>query len=182
MAQGDINITVVGNVVTDPELRYTNSGTPVASFRVASNTRRFDQATGQWVNGDSTFLTCNAWRNLGQNIVNSITKGTRVVVTGVFRENSYTDAQGNPRTSYEIQVEDIGPSLRYATAEVTRLSGGAGQSGGYSAGNAGGNQGGYQPQAAPQSDSGFPGPSQDPWQTAGDSGFPQGNSQAQPPF
>lgn len=173
MAQGDINITVVGNVVSDPELRYTSNGTPVASFRIVSNTRRYDQATNTWVDGTSTFLSCSAWRNLGQNVASSITKGMRVIVTGVFRDASYTDNQGNNRTAYEILVDDIGPSLRYATAEVTRLS----QSGG-----------GFQSQqAAPQApvggqDGGFSKPPvQDPWAT-GDAGFNQGNSQAQPPF
>lgn len=144
---GETVITVVGNLTADPELRYTNSGVPVASFTVASTPRTFDRQSGEWRDGDALFLRCSAWRQLGENIAESLEKGARVVVQGRLKQNSYQDRDGNNRTSIELDVDEIGPSLRYATAKpvkVQRGGGGGGYGGGQQGGGySGGDQSGY---------------------------------------
>lgn len=138
MAQGDTQITVVGNIVADPELRYTPNGAAVANFRVASTPRRYDQQAGQFVDGEPLFLTCNVWRQPAENVANSLNKGDRVIVTGRLRQRSYEDRNGERRTVFEIEVEEVGPSLRFATADINKAYRGGGQGG-----NAGGGQGGF---------------------------------------
>lgn len=115
-------LTIVGNLTAEPELRFTNSGLPVASFTVASTPRTFDKQTGEWKDGDALFMRCSAWRDLAENVAESLTKGTRVVVQGRLKQNSYTDKEGNQRISIELQVDEIGPSLRYATAKPVRAN------------------------------------------------------------
>ena len=143
MAQGDTQITVVGNIVADPELRYTPNGAAVANFRVASTPRRYDQQAGQFVDGEPLFLTCNVWRQPAENVANSLNKGDRVIVTGRLRQRSYEDRNGERRTVFEIEVEEVGPSLRFATADINKAFRGGGQGNGGNGGNGGfGNQGG----------------------------------------
>ncbi|MCL2582308.1 MAG: single-stranded DNA-binding protein [Streptosporangiales bacterium] len=141
MALGDTPITISGNLVADPELRFTASGQPVASFRVASTPRTRDQATGEWKDGESLFLTCSVWRQQAENVAESLQRGMRVIVTGRLKQRSYDTKDGERRTVYEIDVEDVGPSLRTASAKVTRASRSGGQGGGFGGGNQGG--GGY---------------------------------------
>ncbi|KAB1502772.1 single-stranded DNA-binding protein [Corynebacterium sp. 320] len=144
MAQGDTPITVVGNIVADPELRYTPNGAAVANFRVASTPRRWDSQTNQYVDGEALFLTCNVWRQAAENVANTLSKGDRVIVTGRLRQRSYEDKNGERRHVFEVEVDEVGPSLRFATAQITKTSrGGQGGQGGYG-GNAGnGGQGGF---------------------------------------
>lgn len=137
MAQGDTPITVVGNLVADPELRYTPSGAAVANFRVASTPRRFDSQSNQWVDGEALFLTCNIWRQAAENVANSLTKGDRVIVTGRLRQRSYDTREGEKRTVFEVEVDEVGPSLRYATSQVSRTPRQGGQ-GGWNGGQQGG--------------------------------------------
>lgn len=146
----DTVITVVGNLTADPELRFTNSGIPVASFTVASTPRTFDRQSGEWKDGEALFLRCSIWRDAAENVAESLTKGTRVIVQGRLQQRSYTDREGNNRTSIELQVDEIGPSLRYATAKPTptQRGGGGNFGGGFNGGNSGGGnygggQGGY---------------------------------------
>lgn len=117
---GETPITIVGNVVADPELRFTPNGTAVANFRIASTPRRFNSQTNQWEEGDALFLTCNAWKQMGENTSNTLVKGMRVIVTGTLRQRSYQTKSGEQRSVYEVDVDDLGPSLRYATATVDR--------------------------------------------------------------
>lgn len=134
---GEPIITLIGNLTADPVIRFTQRGDAVANFTVASTPRTFDRTTNQWRDGEALFMNCVAWRNLAQNISDSLTKGSRVIVSGRMKSNSYQDREGNNRRSIEIDVEEIGPSLRYATATVNRTSGRS--SGGYNDGfNAGG--------------------------------------------
>ena len=209
MAQGDTPITLVGNLVADPELRYTPSGAAVANFRVASTPRRFDSQSNQWVDGEALFLACNIWRQAAENVANSLTKGDRVIVQGRLRQRSYDTREGEKRTVYEIEVDEVGPSLRYATSQVTKTprqggqgnwnggnqGGNQGNQGGYSGGNQGGqgnqgNQGGFggnqNRSAAPQqgNQGGFGGRNasndDDPWSSdPQSSGFDGGD---EPPF
>lgn len=205
MAQGDTPITMVGNLVADPELRYTPSGAAVANFRVASTPRRFDSQSNQWVDGEALFLACNIWRQAAENVANSLTKGDRVIVQGRLRQRSYDTREGEKRTVYEVEVDEVGPSLRYATSQVTKTprqggqgnwnGGNQGNQGGYSGGNQGGqgnagNQGGFggnqNRSAAPQqgNQGGFGGRNastdDDPWSSAPQSsGFDGGD---EPPF
>ena len=130
MAQGETPITVVGNLVADPELRYTPSGAPVANFRVASTPRRYDSQTNQWVDGDAMFLTCNVWRQAAENAAESLKKGMRVIVNGRLRQRSFETRDGEQRRVFEIEVDEVGPSLKYATARVTRTQRDGGQQGG----------------------------------------------------
>lgn len=120
MAQGDVTITVVGNLVAAPELRFTPNGAAVASFRVASTPRRYNSATNQWEDGEPMFLTCNAWRQMAEHINASLDKGTRVIVTGRLRQRSYETQNNEKRTVFELEVDEIGPSLRYVTASLQR--------------------------------------------------------------
>jgi single-strand DNA-binding protein len=131
MAAGDTQITMAGNLVDDPELRFTPAGQPVARFRVASTPRYLDKNTNEWKDGDSLFLTCNVWRQAAENVAESLTRGTRVIVSGRLRQRSYETKEGEKRTVYEVEVDDVGPSLRNASAKVNRVArNGSGGSGG----------------------------------------------------
>ncbi len=172
MAQGDILVTIIGNLTNDPELRFTPSGAAVASFTVASSSRVLDKQTNEWKDGDTTFLRCNVWRQYAENVAESLQRGMRVIVNGRLKQRSYETKEGEKRTVYEIEVDDVGPALRYATAKVTKVSrGGPGGGSGF---------------GAPASDS----PSDDPWATpaagsnAGGSwgGGGSGASTDEPPF
>jgi len=123
---GETIITVVGNLTADPELRYTQNGLPVANFTIASTPRNFDRASGEWKDGEALFLRASVWREFAEHVAGSLTKGMRVVATGRLKQRSYQDREGNQRTSIELEVDEIGPSLRYATAQVTRAAGGGG--------------------------------------------------------
>jgi len=122
MAAGDTNITIIGNVVNDPELRYTPTGQAVATFRVASTPRFMDRTTNEWKDGDSLFLSCNVWRQAAENVVETLTKGARVIVVGRLKQRSYETREGEKRTVYEIEVDEVGPSLRSASAKVSRTT------------------------------------------------------------
>lgn len=119
---GETVITIVGNLVEDPELRYTSSGVPVANFRVASTPRTFDRQANEWKDGATLFLPCSVWRDHAENVAESLTKGMRVIVTGALISKSYETREGEKRTSMEINVDEVGPALRYASAKVTRTS------------------------------------------------------------
>lgn len=121
MAAGDVTITVVGNLVADPELRFTPSGAAVANFRIASTPRVLDKATNEWKDGESLFLSCNVWRQYAENVAESLQKGMRVIVTGRLKQRSYETREGEKRTVFELDVEDVGPALRNATAKVNRV-------------------------------------------------------------
>ncbi|TXK18932.1 single-stranded DNA-binding protein [Homoserinibacter sp. GY 40078] len=123
---GETIITVVGNLTADPELRYTQSGLAVANFTIASTPRTFDRATNDWKDGEALFLRASCWREFAEHVAGSLTKGSRVIATGRLKQRSYDDRDGNKRTAIELEVDEIGPSLRYATAQVTRTSGGGG--------------------------------------------------------
>nr|WP_104787431.1 single-stranded DNA-binding protein [Streptomyces sp. QL37]PPQ58579.1 single-stranded DNA-binding protein [Streptomyces sp. QL37] len=138
---GETVITVVGNLVDDPELRFTPSGAAVAKFRVASTPRIFDRQTNEWKDGEGLFLTCSVWRQAAENVAESLTRGMRVVVQGRLKQRSYEDREGVKRTVYELDVEEVGPSLKNATAKVTKTTGRGGQGGGQG-GYGGGQQGG----------------------------------------
>ncbi|AZI59248.1 single-stranded DNA-binding protein [Nakamurella antarctica] len=167
---GDTIITVVGNLTADPELRFTASGAAVANFTVASTPRTFDRASGEWKDGEALFLRCNIWRQAAENVAESLTRGSRVVVTGRLKQRSFDTKEGEKRTVIELEVDEIGPSLRYATAKVNRVNrgsdgaSGAGGGGGYGAG--GGSGGGA--------------PAEDPWASAPPAG--QGGYSDEPPF
>jgi single-strand DNA-binding protein len=180
MAAGDTQITLVGNLVGDPELRYTQTGQAVATFRVASTPRFRDNATGEWKDGDSLFLSCNVWRQAAENVAESLQRGTRVIVSGRLRQRSYETREGEKRTVYEIEVDDVGPSLRNASAKVTKSSrsgGGQGGSGGQSGGYGGG-QGGSGGQSGGYGGGQGGGAASDPWASeAGD-----GGTTDEPPF
>ena len=160
MAAGDTQITIVGNLVADPELRFTPSGQPVATFRVASTPRFMDRETQEWKDGDSLFLSCNVWRQAAENVAESLQRGMRVIVSGRLRQRNYETKEGEKRTVYEVEVDDVGPSLRNASAKVTRANRSSGGFSGGQGAQAGGNQGG-------QGSSGG-GRAEDPW--ASDSG------------
>src|SRR5215468_12542188 len=136
MAAGDTQITIVGNLVGDPELRYTPTGQAVATFRVASTPRFRDNSTGEWKDGDSLFLSCNVWRQAAENVAESLQRGMRVIVSGRLRQRNYETQQGEKRTVFKVEVDDVGPSLRNASAKVTRANR---SSGGFSGGQGGGN-------------------------------------------
>ena len=177
MAAGDTQITIVGNLVDDPQLRYTPTGNAVANFRVASTPRFMDRATNEWKDGDSLFLSCNVWRQAAENVAESLQRGMRVIVQGRLRQRSYETKEGEKRTVYEVEVDEVGPSLRNASAKVTkstRSTGGFGGGGGAPAGPGG--QGGY-------GGGGGGRPADDPWASdarggsAGDGGYTD-----EPPF
>ena len=176
MAAGDTPITVVGNLVADPELRFTPSGQPVATFRVASTPRMRDAASGEWKDGDSLFLTCNVWRQAAENVAESLQRGMRVIVTGRLKQRNYETKEGEKRTVYEVEVDDVGPSLRNASAKVNRASRGSGEGGfGGGGGNrSGGGYGGGQGSSGGGSSS----RNEDPW--ASDAGG--GGYSDEPPF
>jgi len=130
---GETIITVVGNLTSDPELRYTQNGLAVANFTIASTPRNFDRATNDWKDGEALFLRASVWREFAEHVAGSLTKGSRVIATGRLKQRSYETKEGEKRTSIELEVDEIGPSLRYATAQVTRAardSGGASGGGG----------------------------------------------------
>ena len=124
---GETVITVVGNLTADPELRYAQNGLPVANFTIASTPRNFDRASGEWKDGDALFLRASVWREFAEHVAGSLTKGSRVIATGRLKQRSYETREGEKRTAIELEVDEIGPSLRYATAQVTRAAGGGGQ-------------------------------------------------------
>ncbi|WP_055599084.1 single-stranded DNA-binding protein [Streptomyces aureus] len=176
---GETVITVVGNLVDDPELRFTPSGAAVAKFRIASTPRTFDRQTNEWKDGESLFLTCSVWRQAAENVAESLQRGMRVVVQGRLKQRSYEDREGVKRTVYELDVEEVGPSLKNATAKVTKTTGRGGQ-GGYGGGGGGqqaggggswgGNSGGGQ-------QGGGGAPADDPWATGGSSSSGGGQQQ-----
>ena len=127
---GETVITVVGNLVDDPELRFTQAGVAVAKFRIASTPRVYDKQANEWKDGDSLFLTCSAWRKLAENVAESLAKGVRVIVQGRLKQRSYEDGQGVKRTVYELDVDEVGPSLARATAKVEKNQPGSGNRGG----------------------------------------------------
>jgi len=181
MAAGDTQITIAGNLVDDPELRFTPAGQPVARFRVASTPRFRDNSTGEWKDGDSLFLTCNVWRQAAENVAESLQRGMRVIVSGRLRQRSYETKEGEKRTVYEVEVDDVGPSLRNASAKVARAQRSSGSGGGFG-GNQGGGQGysGGSGGSGGSSGSGGSGGGRaeaDPWATAEPGGFSD-----EPPF
>ncbi|MGC5009984.1 single-stranded DNA-binding protein [Streptosporangium sp. DT93] len=145
MAAGDTTITIVGNLVDDPELRFTPTGQAVARFRIASTPRFLDKTTNEWKDGEGLFLTCNVWRQAAENVAESLQRGMRVIVQGRLRQRSYETKEGEKRTVYEVEVDEVGPSLRNATAKVNKTARQGGQQGG---GGFGG------------------GPANDPWSSA----------------
>jgi single-strand DNA-binding protein len=160
---GETVITVVGNLTADPELRYTQSGVPVANFTIASTPRTFDRASGEWKDGDALFLRASVWREFAEHVAGSLTKGMRVIAQGNLRQRNYETREGERRSSIELDVQEIGPSLRYATAQVTRSAAPAGGFGGGRSGGAPQQIPGGAPQAAPQSGG-------EPWATPGSTG------------
>lgn len=168
---GETSITLVGNLTADPELRFTPAGAPVANFTVASTPRTFDRQTSEWKDGDAMFLNCAVWRQAAENVAESLTKGMRVVVQGRLRSRSYETREGEKRTVFEVDVDEVGPSLKYASAKVTRnqSSGGGGYSGGQqsSGGNWGGAAQGGRPAGGSQGGGSDSRPAgNDPWASA----------------
>ncbi|MTB70741.1 single-stranded DNA-binding protein [Arsenicicoccus sp. MKL-02] len=166
---GETTLTIIGNLTQDPELRFTPSGAAVANFTVASTPRTFDRQSNEWKDGETLFMRCSVWREAAENVAESLQRGMRVVVTGRLVSRSWEDKEsGQKRSVMEMQVDEVGPSLRYATAKVTRTQrgggGGGGQGGGFGGGNAGsgGGQGGW--------GGGNAGSGDDPWSTGGGSG------------
>ena len=146
MAAGDVVVTIVGNLTNDPELRFTPSGAAVASFTVASTPRVLDKATNEWKDGEALFMRCSVWRQYAENVAESLTKGSRVIVTGRLKQRSYETREGEKRTIVEMEVDEVGPALKYATAKVNKVSRG----GGFGDAGAASGQGG-DPWAAPAS-------------------------------
>ena len=159
---GDTVITVVGNLTADPELRFTPSGAAVANFTVASTPRTFDRQSGEWKDGEALFLRCNIWRQAAENVAETLTRGSRVIVSGRLKQRSYETREGEKRTVVELEVEEVGPSLRYATAKVNKVSRGSG-GGGFGGGGSGG-------------------PGDDPWGSAPAAGSGGGGGDDEPPF
>jgi single-strand DNA-binding protein len=178
---GDTTITVIGNLTDDPELRFTPSGAAVAKFRVASTPRFMDRASGEWKDGEPLFLSCTVWRQAAENVAESLQRGTRVIVSGRLRQRSYETREGEKRTVIELEVDEIGPSLRYATAKVQKMSR-SGGGGGFGGGQGGGGQGGSGQGGSGQGGSG----ADDPWATAAPAasgaGSGGGNFDDEPPF
>lgn len=172
---GDTTITVVGNLTADPELRFTPSGAAVANFTVASTPRIYDRQSGEWKDGEALFLRCNIWREAAENVAESLTRGSRVIVTGRLKQRSFETREGEKRTVFEVEVDEIGPSLRYATAKVNKASRSGGGGGGFGGGGGGG--GSRQQAAAPASNA----PADDPWGSAPASGS-FGGGDDEPPF
>jgi single-strand DNA-binding protein len=174
MAAGGTQITIAGNLVDDPELRFTPAGQPVARFRVASTPRYLDKTTNEWKDGDSLFLTCNVWRQAAENVAESLQRGMRVIVSGRLRQRSYETKEGEKRTVYEIEVDDVGPSLRNASAKVNRVARSGSGDGGYGGGQRGsGGSGGRS--SGGQGSAG--GGDADPWASDGPGGYSD-----EPPF
>ena len=139
---GDTQITVVGNLVSDPELRYTPTGVAVANFRIASTPRTFDRQSNEWKDGDSLFLTCNVWRQAAENVAESLQRGMRVIVSGRLHQRSYETREGEKRTVFEVEVDDVGPSMRNASAKVSKSNRSGGGGGGFGGGGGGAAGGG----------------------------------------
>jgi len=169
---GDTTITVVGNLTADPELRFTPSGAAVANFTVASTPRIYDRQSGEWKDGEALFLRCNIWREAAENVAESLTRGSRVIVTGRLKQRSFETREGEKRTVVEVEVDEIGPSLRYATAKVNKASRSGGGGGGFGGGGGGGSR-------PPAQASGATG--DDPWGSAPASGS-FGGGDDEPPF
>jgi single-strand DNA-binding protein len=164
MAAGDTTITLIGNLVDDPELRFTPSGAAVAKFRVASTPRFLDKTTNEWKDGESLFLSCNVWRQAAENVAESLQRGMRVIVSGRLKQRSYETREGEKRTVFEVEVDEVGPSLRNATAKVVKAQRSGGGGGSYSGGgSSGGSSGG----------------ADDPWATPAPAG---GGLTDEPPF
>jgi single-strand DNA-binding protein len=162
MAAGDTQITIVGNLVDDPELRFTPNGQAVAKFRIASTPRFLDRQSNEWKDGESLFLTCNVWRQAAENCAESLQRGMRVIVQGRLKQRSYETKEGEKRTVFEVEVDEVGPSLRSATAKVNKASRGPGGGGGFGAGGSG---------------------ADDPWASASPAGGGGGGSLSdEPPF
>ena len=161
---GETTITVVGNLTDDPELRFTPSGAAVAKFRIASTPRTLDRQSGEWKDGEPLFLACNIWRDAAEHVAESLQRGARVIVQGRLRQRSYETREGEKRTVYELEVDEIGPSLRYATAKVQKMSrsGGGGGGGGFGASGGGAGGGNRQPSGGGGGGNNF----DDPWATA----------------
>ncbi len=166
---GETVITVIGNLTNDPELRFTPSGAAVASFTVASTPRMLDKATNEWKDGDALFLRCSIWRQAAENVAESLQRGARVVVTGRLKQRSFETKEGEKRTVVELDVDEVGPSLKYATAKITKASRGSG----------GGGYGNGSPQGA---SSGASATSDDPWASAPAGAGGGGGWSDEPPF
>jgi single-strand DNA-binding protein len=185
MAAGDTPITVVGNLVADPELRFTSAGQPVATFRVASTPRIMDRQTNEWKDGDSLFLTCNVWRQAAENVAESLQRGMRVIVTGRLKQRNYETKEGEKRTVFEVEVDDVGPSLRNASAKVNRASrgggeGGFGGGGGNRPASSGGGGGSYS--GGQGSSGGASSRNEDPWASDAGGAAAGGGYSDEPPF
>jgi single-strand DNA-binding protein len=165
---GETTITVVGNLTDDPELRFTPSGAAVAKFRIASTPRTMDRQSGEWKDGEPLFLACNVWRDAAEHVAESLQRGARVIVQGRLRQRSYETREGEKRTVYELEVDEIGPSLRYATAKVQKMSrsGGGAGGGGFGASGGGGAGGGNRPSSGGGGGGGNNSNFDDPWATA----------------
>lgn len=172
---GDTTITVVGNLTADPELRFTPSGAAVANFTVASTPRIYDRQSGEWKDGEALFLRCNIWREAAENVAESLTRGSRVIVQGRLKQRSFETREGEKRTVFEVEVDEIGPSLRYATAKVNKVSRSGGGGGGFGGGGGGGGSR-PAPAQAPAAGGG-----DDPWGSAPASGS-FGGGDDEPPF
>jgi single-strand DNA-binding protein len=181
---GDTTLTLIGNLTSDPELRFTPSGAAVANFTVASTPRAFDRQSNEWKDGETLFLRCSVWRDAAENVAESLQRGSRVIVTGRLKSRSYDTKEGEKRTVMELEVDELGPSLRYATAKVNKTSrggggGGGGFGGGGSAGGSGGGGGGGY--SGGGGGGGSSAQADDPWATSpATGGF--GGSQEEPPF
>ena len=174
---GETIVTLVGNLTGDPELRFTPSGSAVANFTIASTPRTFDRQSNEFKDGETLFMRCSIWREAAENVAESLTKGTRVVVTGRMKSRSYQTKEGENRTVIELEADEIGPSLRYATAKVNRTQRGGGGGGG--GGGYGGGQGAPSGGSAPERSGGGGGWSA-PGQGGGQGGGQQGGGYADP--
>ena len=166
----ETQITIVGNLTADPELRYTQNGLPVANFTIASTPRTFDRQSNEWKDGEALFLRCNIWREAAENVAESLTRGSRVIVTGRLKQRSFETREGEKRTVMEVEVDEIGPSLRYATAKVNKANRSGGGGGGFGGGGGGSRQ-----------SAGGGAPADDPWGSAPASGS-FGGADDEPPF
>ncbi len=173
---GDTTITVVGNLTADPELRFTPAGAAVANFTVASTPRMFDRQTNEWKDGEALFLRCSIWREAAENVAESLTRGSRVIVQGRLKQRSFETREGEKRTVVEVEVDEIGPSLRYATAKVNKASRSGGGGGGFGGGGGGSRQPAQQTGGGASSGAG-----DDPWGSAPASGS-FGGGDDEPPF
>jgi single-strand DNA-binding protein len=187
---GDTTLTIIGNLTNDPELRFTPSGAAVANFTVASTPRMFDRQANEWKDGETLFMRCSVWRDAAENVAESLQRGSRVIVTGRLKSRSYETKEGEKRTVVELEVDELGPTLRYATAKVNKTSRGGGGGGGFGGGGGGGYGGGG---GGGYGGGGQSGPADDPWATgpsgggggsAGGGGGGGGGfgSQEEPPF